>query len=611
MQIRKTLSVEQSTLINAEVHSGECLLIKEDETVVTLNNGGIGTCVYAYTFQLLSSVVGLGTVLYDDGLFSVELSDLTSLTLNHNGSISNIAIPAIVYDEWNTFVLESDGTDINVRLNTGEGSVLGVAVDQTLAPRTLYNFPTRSGISGILSLWNADVPVDISGNLYYGPITFNDPASTFYPLIENRTATSVSGWLFELKYFDNTARWDDSGLATFDLDTGDIEAGYENPYNNNTLYDVSGHALHGSVSGDLPYSKSFTYSNEYEALLQHPAFSDGYARVLTLNTSIQFDSAFAFEFSLHNLDMNYATIAVGPNFNAVIENGNLKITSDDNESNTYVGDATQSIRFGRTKDGNYIYWVDGDERAVGIEKILSNTAVEVSSFFDASVEADTLYDLKVWLYEDGRDIFEADLHFSGINDDWTDQNGSSPTYELTGIDGLIGDIPGRDTQNLISPIVNGDVPFNVREGYAVYPTDNIISPLNDVAANALDGIGNANDARVYHIVPGTDGYTFNAPEELYVLTFNFVYYGLPINLVNDLITVDENGDVQTSQSSNITIDGSYNAAANTGWNSVSVTFDAPISAGEYKMKTTFSDLRILANPISLAVLKGIHAREGA
>lgn len=621
MQIRKILNVDQSTQINQEVHSGECLLVKESGTVITLpTTNASGTNVFAYTFRLGGVTTGLNTTLYEDGNTTIEMTSLNTVTFN---GTPYALITAITAGAWNTFVLHDNGTELTLRINDETFTRVGDSVNQLNQDRTILNFPTNSLISGILTLWNADIPADVSGNLYYEDVTFAEDASAFYPLIENRSAAlAFESWLLSLAKWDDTARWDINGFATFDQtgDESEDDVNYVNPYGNSLVYDVGGSELHGTVSGELVYSYSFEYANEYEALLNYPSFSDGNERSATLSQELSFSGPFAVGFNLYKLDMTSATIVSGSDFSAAIENGVLTITFATSTVNTFVGDAERSIRFGRERSGKFLFWVDGKKRAVGEELIRDlDEVIAIDTFFENTI-AESLYDLKIWDGFSGDDIFEADIHFSGINNDWSETVGYTPAISLTISDGLIGDISDRPTSNLLSPIVNGDVPFNVRDDYAVYPTSDLANPTQDVLDNDIDGIGNANDDRVYHIVPGTKGYKFSPTLPFYTITLNVVWYGEDLDILNDIVFADSGGNLQSTQGADITIGGEYQLrdgssyaekSLSLGWNAISVTFDEPLPAGDYYVKNTFSDLRVLANPVSLAVLKGIYVREGA
>ena len=341
--------------------------------------------------------------------------------------------------------------------------------------------------------------------------------------------------------------------------------------------------------------------------------------------------------------------SVGDTFVAHIEGGYLKLTFGGVETayvSAYVGDAKRSIKFGR-KGNEFRCWVDGSERGDFVIRATDITIpISIDTFFKYDdnnspanttyTTADALYDIRVWLFEDGSPMFAPEYKWTGLDGDW-DQSliQDSPalhTIDLT-LEGAAVSGSTRGNGNNVSPIVNGDVQFNVDSTGAVYPLE--FGTTDDVNGNPLFGEGNT---KVYHVVPDTEGYIFKTDAPFNTITLNVYFYDTAITILSNsegpVVSVDENGiidiagsvewaDVETSASysrspaavivggqfTNQLVSASPSSPITNGWNHVALLFDPALPADEYHVKTTFADLRIMETPVSLAVIRGINERE--
>jgi hypothetical protein len=655
MAIKKQLDVFERAALASKVHTGECLFIR-DAAVAIATKVGPGAIAsddsytYAYSF-VVGGPIATSAVLYSDGDLSVTLTDASTIVVG--GTIGTQTITSLITGSWNYFQLLFDGSGLTIRINDDSFNAPNESIhDIGSADRVISNLPKGSMVSGILSLWNTDVPSDADDGinlLYSNDVTLTDARSTFYPLIEDRTSSALFSWLFGLLRYDDGARWDDGALSTFNITSTDsVDVSYINPYTGEelTLFDAGPSSLNGNVSGgeSAPaYSRSFTYLNTHEEYLGYEEFQSGRdAYLTTLDTPIEFAGDFAIEFKFVNLKMVDTPIAwdsAGDTFVARIEGGYLKLTFGGVETSyvsAYVGDAKRSIKFGR--NGNkFKCWVDGSERGDFIIRAADITIpVTIDTFFKYEEAnsplntvyalADALYDISIWLYEDGSSIYEPEYKWTGFGGNW-DQSltYNSPHEHSIDLTFVTGGSPASTRSNAtnVSPIVNGDVPFNVDATGAVYPYK--FGTTDDVNGDALFGEGNA---KVYHIVPDTEGYIFKTNAPFNTITLNVYFYDAAITILSntsgDVVSVDangvisvagliewvdENGITQSRSPAAVVVGGQFTTQLVSGWNHLALLFDPALPADEYKVKTTFSDLRIMETPVSLAVIRGINELE--
>ena len=166
MAIKKQLDVFERAALDSKVHTGECLFIKDANVVVTTKVNATATSgepyVYAYAFVIGGLISedspAMPAVLYDDGSLSVTLTDSSTVDVV-GGTIGLQTITPLIRGSWNYFELSFDGTDLTVRINDDSFvATAEVAHDLTGADRFISDLPVGSMISGILSLWNTDVP---------------------------------------------------------------------------------------------------------------------------------------------------------------------------------------------------------------------------------------------------------------------------------------------------------------------------------------------------------------------------------------------------------------------------------------------------------------------